>query len=105
MALIYTYEDAFLTSRCTEEREARAAADVAVYGTFPAAWTERLVKTQTYIIACREHQAKEDDLFSLKLKTYSESFGVLLTQAKIAAAAAAETPTSIGFFSVPLERA
>lgn len=104
MPTTYTYEDAFLAARCTEEREDRAADDVAVFGTFSADWTERLVKTQCYILACRESQASEDDLFSVKLKTYSAAFAALLPQAQRAAAEADNEVSSVGFFSVPMER-
>ncbi len=105
MPTTYTYHDAYLSRFCTEEREARAIADVAVHGTFPAAWTERLVITQTYILACLENQASEDDLFVQKLKAYRSQFDTLLPQAQRAQAEADQETTSIGFFTVPMERA
>jgi hypothetical protein len=105
MATAYTYEDAFLAPRCTEEREDRAVADVALLGAFSAAWTERLVKTQTYILACRENQSDAEDLYGVKLKTYSAAMAALLPQAQRAAAEAADEISGTGFFSVPLERA
>ena len=112
MALIYAYPDAYLAKFCTEEREARAIADVELRAetagyTFSAAWLERLFIYQTYILACLENQADADDLFTAKLKSYRSQFDVLLPQAIQAAAAAAETVGGAGFglFSIPLERA
>lgn len=111
MALTYTYPDAYLAKFCIEEREARAIADVELRAetagyTFSAAWLERLVIVQCYILACLENQADAEDLFTAKLKSYRAQFDVLLPQALAAAAAAAETPGGGGFglFSIPLER-
>lgn len=112
MALIYTYPDAYLAKFATEEREARAIADVELRATtagytFSAEWLERLVIVQVYILACLENQADAEDLFTAKLKSYRAQFDVLLPQALQAAATAAETPGGGGFglFSIPLERA
>lgn len=108
----YTYPDAYLQPYCTDAREARAIEDVAVYSAqlpegqeFSADWTERLVITQCYILACIENQGAPEDLFTAKLKTYREQFGILLPQAVAAAAKEADTPGGFGLFSVPLERA
>ena len=105
MSLTYTYPDAYLSRFCIEAREDRAIAMVADIGTFPAAWVEKLVIVQTYILACIEHQAAPDDLFSAKLKTYRGEFDRLLPLAAAAAAAENETPSAFGIWSVPLERA
>jgi hypothetical protein len=112
MATTYSYPDAYLATFCTEEREARAIADVALHEsqlpegqTFSADWTERLVITQTYILACMENQADAEDLFTAKLKTYRAQFDVQLPQAIAAAAAADSTVGGFGLFSIPLERA
>ena len=112
MATTYTYPDAYLAKFCTDEREARAIADVELRATtagytFSAAWLERLVIYQCYILACLENQADADDLFTAKLKSYRAQFDVLLPQALQAAAAAADTTSAAGFgmYSIPLERA
>lgn len=105
MALTYTYPDAYLSRFCTEAVETRALADVALLGTFPAAWRERLTIVQAYIIACLENQADAEDLFSAKLKNYRSQLDTLLPQAKAAEAAANSTTTGISLFSIPLERA
>lgn len=105
MATTYTYPDAYLARFCTEDVETRALADVALLGTFPAAWTERLAIVQAYIIACLENQADAEDLFTAKLKSYRQQFEVLVPQAKAAEAAAAGTTTGLSLFSIPLERA
>jgi hypothetical protein len=105
MALAYTYPDAYLSRFCTEAVETRALADVALLGTFPAAWTERLAIVQAYIIACLENQADAEDLFTAKLKSYRAQMDTLLPQAKAAEAAANSTTTGISLFSIPLERA
>lgn len=104
----YAYPDAYLAKFCTDAREARALADVALMAgtfTFSADWTERLTIVQCYILACQENQADAEDLFTAKLKTYRAQLDALLPQALQAAAAAAETVTNIGFMSIPLERA
>lgn len=105
MTTVYTYPDAYLDRFCTDEREARAIADIATYGTFPAAWTEKLVIVQTYILACLEHQGAEEDLFTSKLKTYRGEFARLLPLALKAAAEAEGEVSTGGIWSVPLERA
>lgn len=109
MALTYSYPDAYLARFCTEEREARALADVAVYAadaavTFSDAWLERLVILQTYILACLENQADAEGLFTAKLKTYRAEFSSKLPQAVLAANEDAGTISNVGLFSIPLER-
>jgi hypothetical protein len=110
MATIYTYPDAYLQRFCTEDRETRALADVALLaantpnGAFDADWTERLVIIQTYILSCLENQADTEDLFTAKLKTYRQQMDVELPRALEAAAAAGSVIGGFGMFSVPLER-
>lgn len=107
MALQYSYPDAYLVTFCTEAREARAIEDVTVLAgphTLNADWTERLVITQTYILACLENQAEPEDLFTAKLKEYRTQMRVQLPQAIAAAIEAAGTVNSTGFFSIALER-
>jgi hypothetical protein len=109
---IYVYPDAYLAQFCTDARETRAIADIDVFEaqlptgqTFSAAWTERLVIAQTYILACIENQADAEDLFTAKLKTYRQQLDILLPQAIAAAAETAGTVGGFGLFSIPLERA
>ena len=112
MATLYTYPDAYLQTFCTEDRETRATSNVQLYAdqlpegqTFSADWTERLVITQTYILACIENQADAEDLFTAKLKTYEKQWQTLLPQAISAAAEASATVGGFGLYSIPLERA
>jgi len=107
MALTYTYPDAYLSKFATEDRETRALADVELMAgaeTLSADWTERLVITQVYIIACLENQADTEDLFTAKLKSYRQQLDVLLPQAIAAARSEAGTISNIGLMSIPLER-
>lgn len=101
----YVYPDAYLARFCTDGVETRALDNVALYGTFPDAWTERLTIVQAYIIACLENQADAEDLFTAKLKSYRSQFDILLPQAQTAAAVAAGTTTAFSLYSIPLERA
>jgi len=112
MATTYTYPDAYLVTFCTEDRETRALADVALFSeqlpsgqVFSADWIERLTIVQTYILACMENQADNEDLFTAKLKTYRTQLQILLPQAMADAAATAGTTGGFGLFSIPLERA
>ena len=107
MATTYTYPDAYLAKFCTETREARAIEDVAIMegaNTFSDDWTERLVITQCYILACQENQASPDDLFAAKLKIYRQQLSTQLPQAIIDAEATAGTVSGIGLFSIPIFR-
>lgn len=105
MPLAYKYDDAYLAPQVTPDREARAVADVAVYGTFPAAWTERLVRARAYVITCQECQRLPDDLFGTKLAQYRREFDSLLPYARTAAAEVAGDPTGALFLTIPMERA
>lgn len=103
----YTYNDAFLAQFCTDDREARAIADVEMMTgarVLTSEWTEKLVIWQTYILACQEEQAAPDDLFASKLKMYRSQMSADLPQAIIAADEADEVISSLGIFSVPLYR-
>ncbi len=106
----YVYPDAYLSRFCTDDREARATADVELWAantpdaSFDAAWTERLVILQTYILACLENQAQPDDLFSAKLKEYRRELDAQLPRALAAAAEAGEVIGGFGLYSIPLER-
>ncbi|MCB1892655.1 MAG: hypothetical protein H6880_11330 [Rhodobiaceae bacterium] len=109
MATAYNYPDAYLAKFCTEEREARAVDDVALFAasadvTFSADWAERLTIIQTYILAALENQADADDLFTAKLKAYRDQLAVELPRAVTAARALAETTSNLGLLSIPLER-
>lgn len=101
----YTYADAYLAPLVTKEREARAIAEVADYGTFPTSWTERLVRLRAYCIVCAESQKAPDDLFSAKLKTYTKEFNDALPHAQAAQDATTSESGLGGVFSIPLERA
>lgn len=103
MPLTHTYFDAYLKSHITEERETRAAAEVAEHGTFSADWTARLTVLRAYIITCLECQAQPDDLFSQKLKNYRSEFDSVLAQAR--AATPDESCAPVSLLSVSLERA
>lgn len=99
------YADPYLTALVTPEREARAVADVAAYGSFPAAYTERLVRLRAYVLTCQESQRSTDDLFSAKAATYGKEFRELLPLAR-AAQDATTSPSGAGLIaSIPLERA
>ena len=112
MATAYTYPDAYLAKFCTEEREDRALADVALMAAstpdaaFSADWTERLTIVQCYILACMENQADAEDLFTAKLKTYRAQSQILLPAAIADADATAEVNgAGLNLFSIPLVRA
>ena len=109
MALTYTYPDQYLRRQVTEEREARAVADVADLGTLPATWVQRLVVLRAYVLTCLECQEKPDDLFAAKLTTYRKEFDSALSLARSAqSAASAQTGGAASgggsFFSVELFR-
>lgn len=104
----YLYSDAYLAPLVTQDRESRAIADIAAYGTFPADWTERLVRLRAYVIVCLESAKAPDDLFTAKLSAYRKEFDQALPLARAAqdaVNAAAGTTTSSSLISIPLERA
>jgi hypothetical protein len=106
MALTYVYPDAYLSKFCTEEREDRAIEEVTLLAgdrTFSADWTEKLVIIQTYILACLEHQADAEDLFTAKLKNYREEMALQLPRAQADADSTAGSVASP--YSFPVERA
>lgn len=109
MALTYTYHDAFLASRVTDEREDRAIADVEDLGTLPADWVERLSVLRAYVIVCNECMTSSEDTFAAKATTYRKEYAEALAQARaaqqIADAAADVGPTGGGsLFSIDLQR-
>lgn len=103
MPLAHTYNDAYLKNYVTEEREARAAAEVAEKGAYAAEWVARLVVLRAYVIVCLECQAQPDDLFAQKLKNYRAEFDSVLAQAKADTTDAAGNPVPV--FSLAIERA
>lgn len=111
MPLIQTYHDAYLSSLITQDREDRATAQVADEGTFPAAWTSRLIVLRAYILVCMESQKSPEDLFSAKLTTYLRDWKDALVSARLAQATAAASaggtsaPSGGGsFFTIDLIR-
>ena len=108
MPLTLTYHDAYLRSKITEEREARAFAEVDAIGTFPTVgdWRSRLARVRAYVIVCLESQGEAGDLFSEKLSAYRKEFDALLVQARVAQQAAAVPAGGggVGMFTVPLLR-
>lgn len=107
MALTYAYPDAYLDTRITEEREARAIEEVELLAgsrTLSAEWTEKLVILQAYILACLEHQGKVDDLFTAKLKTYREEMAIQLPRALAAADEEADVESG-SVYAIPVSRA
>lgn len=103
MAIAYTYFDAYLKAHVTEERENRAFAEVAEYGTFATEWAERLTILRAYVITCLECQAQPDDLFAQKLKNYRAEFDSVIAQAKADTDDAEGNP--LPTLTVSLERA
>jgi hypothetical protein len=105
MATTYYYSDAYLAPLVTGDREARAIDDVAAYGTFSAAWTERLVRLRAYVIACVESSKSGEDLFAVKLAHYSKEFTRELGMARAATNASSSSTSIASLVSIPLERA
>lgn len=103
--LTYTYTDAYLAPLVTPDRETRAIAEVAAFGTFPTEWTERLVRLRAYVLVCLESAKAADDLFTAKLSAYRKEFDLQLPLAKAAQDALTSTSGLGGLFSIPLERA
>lgn len=109
MPTTYPYEDAYLAPHVTQAREARAAADVALLGTLPAAWAQRLTVLRAYVITCQECQQRADDLFATKLAAYSRDYKDSIPLAKAAQIAesteAGTQPLGAGsFFTIGMER-
>lgn len=109
MALAYTYSDAYLGRLVTEEREQLAATYVGQLGTFPAYWTEVLVRARAYIQVCLDSSADSSDTFASKLAHYRKELADQLPLARAAAQAAetGEPPAGGGasLFTIDLERA
>lgn len=100
----YTYYDAFLKLHITDDRETRAAADVATHGDFAPEWIAKLVVIRAYIITCMECHAQADDLFAQKLKVYRNEWDTVLSQAR-SAITDPVTGQKQAIFSISLERA
>lgn len=88
-----TYHDSYLTPLVTEEREARALADVDRIATFPTVWREKLGVLRAYILTCLESNAESEDVFSVKLKQYQKEFDAALALARAALNVTALAPT------------
>lgn len=101
MAITLTYNDAFLSRHCTEDRENRAFDAVDNLGTFATAWRELLTVLYVYVLACLENQADPEDLYTAKLKAYRSEFD---RQLALAQAATPDTAGSSFIFGIPLER-
>lgn len=97
------YADAYLKAQVTDDREARALADVNAIATFADTWREKLTTLRAYIIACLECQAQPDDLFSSKLKHYRQEWETALAAARAATDDAEGNP--LPSLSISLERA
>lgn len=107
MARAYTYPDEYLDKRIDEDRETRAIAEVDLLAgerTLSTDWKEKLVRIQAYILACLEHQGREDDLFTIKLKTYRDEMEIQLPRA-LADADATAGDTSKSVYAIPVSRA
>ena len=109
MPLRYPYADAYLAPLVTMAREDQSAADVAMLGTLPAAWVQRLTVLRAYVITCTESMKSADDVFSAKLAAYRKDYAEAIPQARAAqqaADAAAGVPSKGGgsVFTVSLER-
>ncbi len=98
------YHDAYLAPLidATPEWETRAAEEVALLGTFPDPWPDKLTLLRAYILCCLESSASSEDVFSLKLKHYQTEWKEAFRQAQSAVNVAAERPALALF--VPIER-
>ena len=108
MPTIHYYADASLSKYCTEEREQRAIADVALLGDLPAPWPAALQRLRTYALACQECMSAPGDIFQTKLSAYTRDYDAALTSAR-EAKKAADSGQPIGtnrpaFVFVDLER-
>lgn len=104
MPLAHAYHDAYLAALVTDERETRAAAEVAQLGDFPADWLARLVVLRTYILTCLESQRMADDTFSVKLAAYRKDFDAALPAARAAQDAESPSAGMGSVFSIELQR-
>ncbi len=105
MSLTYSYTDAYLAPLINQDREDRAIADVATYGTFTTAWTERLVRLRAYVIVCLESAKSAEDLFTAKLASYRKEFDTSLAHARAATNASSSSTSMASLVSITLERA
>jgi hypothetical protein len=97
MPLINTYTDGYIATQITNEREARAMADVADLGTLPAAWVTRLTVLRAYVITCLECAKSTDDMWTAKFSSYSKEYTGTLQQARAAQSLIDAASTTPGF--------
>lgn len=105
----YPYADAYLARHVTPAREEQAIREVAMSGTFPGDWTQRLVVLRAYIVTCQECQQSSEDTFATKLASYRKDYADTLPQARAAQQAALEEAGTVsqgggGIFSIDLQR-
>lgn len=105
MPVSLTYHDAYLGPLVTEDREARALADVDAIGEFTSEWRERLAVAWAYVLTAIESQRAPDDLFAAKAKIYRTQFNALLPLAKTAVSSATGETGAGSMISIPWERA
>ena len=110
MALALDYPDAYLARFCTDDREARAFAEVDLISaskdlTYSTDWRNKCAQLKTYVLACLENQGAPDDLFASKLKSYQAEFTAAVARADSDANATAENTESALIFNIPLARA
>lgn len=107
MPLKNYYTDGYIASQVNEDREERAAEDVAQYGTLPVNWVQRLTMLRAYIITCLECAKNPEDMWSVKLGFYRKEFDSALQQARAAQSvidAQNNSASSAGIFTIPLLR-
>lgn len=104
MALTNPYHDAYLAPLITQDRETRAAAEVAQLGAFTDAWAQRLTVLRAYVLTCIESQKASDDLFAAKLAAYRKEFDAVLPSARAALAAANPQAGAGSAISLVIER-
>jgi hypothetical protein len=103
----FTYKDKFLAPLVTDDVESRAADDVAVLGSFPETWRERLTVLKSYLVACLDNGKAPGDIFATKYDLYRKEFASTLDRARIAAAQASTDPEAkkSGVLTFTIERA
>jgi hypothetical protein len=103
---LYTYTDAYLKGRITEDIESRAIEEVDAIRLFPETpvdWRGKLIVLRAYILACLEQSAAADDVFAAKLKAYKLEWESTLAQATTAANAVKDADYK-PVLSISLER-
>ena len=82
----HTYNDGYVASYVTADREDRAMIEVAQLGTLPSAWVDRLTILRAYILTCIECSKTPDDTWTAKLSAYRKEYDAALPQARTAQA-------------------